>query len=73
MCIRDSSLGVPVNAIAEAVFARAISSHPQLRAAAQAALDGPDGTLSDLTDPAARQGFVDDVRDACLLYTSRCV
>ncbi len=65
------SLGVPVNAIAEAVFARAISSHPQLRAAAQAALDGPDGTLSDLTDPAARQGFVDDVRDA--LWASKVV
>ncbi|MDR0416723.1 MAG: NADP-dependent phosphogluconate dehydrogenase, partial [Propionibacteriaceae bacterium] len=35
-------LGVPVAAIAEAVFARAVSSSPALRAAGQAALAGPD-------------------------------
>ncbi len=62
------ALAVPVNAIAEAVFARAISSHPDLRAAAQAALEGPDRTLNDLGD---RQQFVNDVRDA--LWASKVV
>ncbi len=53
-------LGVPVNAISEAVFARAISSSPELREHAQAALEGPDGSLSvdDL------QAFTDDIRQA---------
>ena len=53
-------LGVPVNGIAEAVFARAESSHDDLRAAAQDTLQGPDGTVS-VDD---RQAFVDDVRNA---------
>ncbi|MEP7159838.1 MAG: NADP-dependent phosphogluconate dehydrogenase [Dermatophilaceae bacterium] len=61
------NLGVPVNAIAEAVFARAISSHPQLRAAAQA-LQGPDRTMRDIGD---RGSFVNDVRDA--LWASKVV
>ncbi|GAB95739.1 6-phosphogluconate dehydrogenase [Kineosphaera limosa] len=54
------NLGTPVDSIAAAVFARAVSSHPQLRAAAQAALTGPDGSLQ-VDDPAA---FVDAIRDA---------
>lgn len=54
------NLGTPVNAISEAVFARAISSHPELRHAAQAALSGPDGTLT-VEDKAS---FINDVRDA---------
>ena len=62
------TLGVPVNAIAEAVFARAISSHPELRAAAQNSLEGPDRTLGDVDDRAA---FVNDVRDA--LWSSKVV
>ena len=53
-------LGVPVNGIAEAVFARAESSHDDLRAASQQALQGPDGTVT-VDD---RQAFVDDVRNA---------
>ncbi|MGC5583993.1 NADP-dependent phosphogluconate dehydrogenase [Ornithinimicrobium sp. W1679] len=51
-------LGVPVNAIAESVFARSASSHPELRAAARSALTGPDRTGIDGADPA----FVEDVR-----------
>ena len=72
-CQSALTLGVPVNAIAEAVFARATSSHPELRAAAQAALDGPDGTLAGpiAADPAARQAFVDDIRAA--LWASKVV
>ncbi len=62
------NLGVPVNAIAEAVFARAISSHPQLRAAAQTTLEGPDRTVRDIGD---RASFVNDVRDA--LWASKVV
>ena len=54
------NLGVPAAAIAEAVFARAASSSPELRAAAQAALQGPDGTIN--TDD--RDAFVADVRQA---------
>ncbi len=65
------NLAVPVNAIAEAVFARAVSSHPELRQASQAALAGPDRTLGDLVDPSARQAVVDDIRQA--LWASKVV
>ncbi len=54
------NLGVPAAAIAESVFARALSSSPDLRKAAQAALEGPDGTVS-VDDRAA---FIEDVRQA---------
>ncbi len=59
-------LGVPVSGIAEAVFARSLSSKPAQRAAASA-LPGPDGTL-DIADPDA---FVEDVRQA--LYASKII
>ncbi len=61
------TLGVPVNTIAEAVFARAASSHPELRSAAQAALTGPERTF----DPDDRVRFVEQVRDA--LWSSKVV
>ena len=60
-------LGTPVNTIAEAVFARAVSSSPELRAAAQAALQGPDGSLR----ASDRAGFVESIRQA--LWASRVV
>jgi 6-phosphogluconate dehydrogenase len=60
-------LGVPVTGIAEATFARALSAHPEQRAAAQAALPGPTSTVP-LAD---RDGFVEDVRKA--LYASKMV
>ena len=60
-------LGVPANAIAEAVFARAASSSPELRAAAQAALDGP----SSVMEVADRDAFVEDVRQA--LWSAKVV
>ncbi len=59
-------LGVPVTAIAEATFARALSAHPEQRAAAQG-LPGP----TDPPTPADRDSFVDDVRKA--LYASKVV
>ncbi len=59
-------LGVPVSGIAEAVFARSLSSKPAQRAAASA-LPGPDGTL-DIHDVDA---FVEDVRQA--LYASKII
>lgn len=59
-------LGVPVSGIAEAVFARSVSSKPAQRAAA-ASLPGPDGGL-DVTDADA---FVEDVRQA--LYASKII
>lgn len=59
-------LGVPVSGIAEAVFARSLSSKPAQRAAASA-LPGPDGTL-DIADVDA---FVEDVRQA--LYASKII
>ena len=61
-------LGVPVSGIAEAVFARGLSSQGQQRAAAQAAgLPGPDGgwQIDDV------DSFVEDVRQA--LYVSKIV
>ncbi len=53
-------LGVPAAAIAESVFARAASSSPELRQAAQVALKGPDGKVK-VDD---REAFVEDVRQA---------
>jgi len=64
-------LGVPVNAIAEAVFARAASSHRELREHAQAALEGPDRSLTDVGDATSRQQVIDDIRDA--LWASKVV
>jgi len=60
-------LGTPVNTIAESVFARAISSAPELRAAAQAALYGPDRGIR----VADRDVFVEQVRQA--LWASKVV
>jgi 6-phosphogluconate dehydrogenase len=59
-------LGVPVSGIAEAVFARALSSKPEQRAAASA-LPGPSSTV-DVDDPDA---FIEDVRQA--LYASKII
>jgi 6-phosphogluconate dehydrogenase len=64
-------LGVPVNAIAEAVFARAASSHKELREHAQAALEGPDRSMTDIGDATSRQQVIDDIRDA--LWASKVV
>ncbi|VEJ58920.1 NADP-dependent phosphogluconate dehydrogenase [Arachnia propionica] len=60
-------LGTPVNTIAESVFARAISSSPELRTAAQAALHGPDRGIR----VADRDVFVEQVRQA--LWASKVV
>nr|WP_274638548.1 NADP-dependent phosphogluconate dehydrogenase [Microbacterium bovistercoris] len=59
-------LGVPVSGIAEAVFARSLSSHPDQRAAA-AQLPGPAEPLA-VTDAS---GFIEDVRLA--LFASKIV
>ncbi|MGO3886426.1 MAG: NADP-dependent phosphogluconate dehydrogenase, partial [Mycetocola sp.] len=59
-------LGVPVSGIAEAVFARSLSSHREQRDAA-AGLPGPATTVS-IDD---RDAFVEDVRQA--LYASKIV
>ena len=60
-------LGVPVNTIAESVFARSTSGHTALREAARAALSGPDRTIS-VDDRAA---LVDAVRAA--LWSAKVV
>ncbi|HHT13798.1 MAG TPA: NADP-dependent phosphogluconate dehydrogenase [Propionibacterium sp.] len=60
-------LATPVNAIAEAVFARAISSAPELRRAAQAALTGPEARI----EVADRDAFIDQIRQA--LWASKVV
>ncbi|NUO96694.1 MAG: NADP-dependent phosphogluconate dehydrogenase [Nonomuraea sp.] len=57
-------LGVPVTGIAEAVFARALSGHPEQRAAA-ASLEGPE--LSGVEG----RDLIEDVRQA--LYASKIV
>jgi 6-phosphogluconate dehydrogenase len=58
-------LGVPVSGIGEAVFARAVSSKPEQRAAVQAIEQGR-------PDPVEKpEGFEDDVRAA--LYASKVV
>ena len=59
-------LGIPVSGIAEAVFARALSSKPAQRAASNS-LPGPSETVA-VDDPAA---FIEDVRKA--LYASKII
>ncbi|MFF0576907.1 NADP-dependent phosphogluconate dehydrogenase [Streptosporangium saharense] len=59
-------LGVPVSGIAEAVFARSVSGHVELREAARG-LPGPSG----VTDKALGEEFVEDVRRA--LYASKII
>jgi len=59
-------LGVPVSGIAEAVFARAVSSKPAQRAASSA-LPGP-STIPAVADKVA---FIEDVRQA--LYASKII
>jgi 6-phosphogluconate dehydrogenase len=58
-------LGIPVGGIAEAVFARAVSSKPEQRAAVRAAISSRPEPVS------AGDGFEDDVRAA--LYASKVV
>lgn len=59
-------LGVPITAITEAVFARALSGRPQQRHAAEAALGGLRGEKRQ-----AGQAEIDKIRDA--LYASKIV
>src|SRR5690606_17703000 len=54
-------LGVPVNTIAESVFARSTSGHTALREAARKALAGPARAA---VDTAARAELVENVRQA---------
>ena len=59
-------LGVPVDTISQSVFARAVSSSPELRAAGQGALTGPNGIS--VEDKAA---FIEDIRQA--LWSAKVV
>jgi 6-phosphogluconate dehydrogenase len=64
-------LGVPVTGIAEAVFARVVSAHPDQRRAA-ARLAGPARSVPPaLIQAGQRQQLIDDVRQA--LYASKVV
>ncbi|WP_314688810.1 NADP-dependent phosphogluconate dehydrogenase [uncultured Bifidobacterium sp.] len=64
------SLAVPVTGIAEAVFARGLSSQSDQRdAAAQAKLAGPEQRIG--VSEADREAFVEDIRHA--LYASKIV
>ncbi|MDQ2846788.1 MAG: NADP-dependent phosphogluconate dehydrogenase [Actinomycetota bacterium] len=60
-------MGIGVSGIAEAVFARGLSSATEQREAAAGELPGPDGTID--TDDA--DDFVEDVRQA--LYASKII
>ena len=60
-------LGIPITGIAEATFARAISSHSDQRVVAQRVLDGHAADFS----IADREAFIEDVRQA--LYASKVV
>ncbi len=65
-------LGTPVSGIAEAVFARGLSSHPEQRAAAAAvSLPGPANPWKPADNAADKAAFVEDVRLA--LYASKMV
>ncbi|HLS26185.1 MAG TPA: NADP-dependent phosphogluconate dehydrogenase [Beutenbergiaceae bacterium] len=60
-------LGVPVNTIAESVFARSVSGHSDLRAAAEQHLAGPEGQI----EVADRAAFIESVRQA--LWASKVI
>ncbi len=60
-------LGIPVTAITEAVYARALSSFKEQRVAASKILPGPTGQKFE----GDRAEFIDDIRDA--LYASKVV
>ena len=66
-----ADLGIPVSGIAEALFARSLSSKPAQRAAAQG-MPGPD-TARSLSERSETKGdaFIEDVRQA--LYASKMV
>lgn len=69
--INGLELGVPITAIAEAVFARALSSSTAQREAAQAG-QLPAGTVADFAEVAAsKEEFIEDVRRA--LYASKLI
>ncbi|MGL1395389.1 NADP-dependent phosphogluconate dehydrogenase, partial [Vibrio parahaemolyticus] len=61
-------LGVPVSGIAEATFARSLSSHPEQRSVSRE-LPGPSGT--DLLAGEDADAFIEQVRLA--LYASKIV
>ncbi|MCI1220048.1 MAG: NADP-dependent phosphogluconate dehydrogenase [Bifidobacterium sp.] len=64
------SLGTPVTGIAEAVFARGLSSQSEQRdEAAKQHLTGPDGSLNIPADE--REAFIEDIRHA--LYASKII
>ncbi|MDO5681610.1 MAG: NADP-dependent phosphogluconate dehydrogenase, partial [Propionibacteriaceae bacterium] len=60
-------LGVPVNTIAESVFARSTSGHPELRAAARRTLSGPDRAITGID----RGELINALRDA--LWSSKVI
>jgi len=64
-------LGIPVSGIAEAVFARGLSSAASQRAAAVGKLPGPNGAWDVKSAGIDSAGFVEDVRIA--LYASKIV
>src|SRR5664280_397336 len=64
-------LGIPVSGIAEAVFARGLSSAASQRAAAVGKLPGPNGAWDVESAGIDSAGFVEDVRIA--LYASKIV
>jgi 6-phosphogluconate dehydrogenase len=64
-------LGVPVNTIAESVFARSTSGHRDLREAGRASLTGPRGLADDDPALADRKQLVESVRAA--LWSSKVV
>ena len=64
--ISSAALGIPVTLIAEAVYARCISSFKEERVAASRKLPGPDPLIG-----AAREDFLEKIRQA--LYASKIV
>jgi len=60
-------MGIPVTAITEAVYARALSAFKDQRVAASKVLPGPSGKI----EGGDKQAFINDVRDA--LYASKVV
>lgn len=69
--INGLELGVPITAIAEAVFARALSSAADQRKAAQAG-DLPGGSVVEFSDlGVSKDEFIEDVRRA--LYASKLI
>ncbi len=69
--VNSQDLGIPITLIAEAVYSRCVSALKDERVKAARKLKGPNPKLAISKNPAKKQAFINDIRDA--LYASKIV